>query len=153
MSQPRIRAAVAIQTPEGLLLVRHQKRDRTYWLLPGGGVEYGESATAAARREVLEETGLEVDIDELMFVAETLAPDVSRHVVHLVFRGRLLGGTLCAEQETPVDGRGRVVEAQWVPLDKVVGLVMHPPFRTQLLKALQQPLLHPPIFLENLWIH
>jgi 8-oxo-dGTP diphosphatase len=152
MSQPRIRAAVALHGPQGVLLVRHQKQDRSYWLLPGGGVEFGESATAAARRELLEETGLEVEVDELMYVAESMAPDQSRHVVHLVFRARLMGGTIAVEHEPERVGRGRVVEVQWVALDKIEALVMHPPLTNQLLEALKQPTHTPPIFFENVWI-
>ena len=46
---PRVRVAVALINEQGLLLVRHQKRERSYWLLPGGGLEFGERDLSRAR--------------------------------------------------------------------------------------------------------
>ena len=39
----RVRVAVLIRKGDQVLLVEHQKNGHKYWLLPGGGVEYGES--------------------------------------------------------------------------------------------------------------
>ena len=44
-----------------LLMVRHVHDNRDYWTFPGGGIEAGESILEAARREVLEETGILVE--------------------------------------------------------------------------------------------
>src|ERR1051325_4042675 len=50
--------SAVVLTPEGLLLQR--RSDNGLWGLPGGGVEPGESVSAAIVREVREETGLDV---------------------------------------------------------------------------------------------
>ena len=121
----RIRAAALVLRGDEVLLVRHQKGGRTYWLLPGGGVEFGEPAPEAARREVQEETGLEVEIDDLLLVAETIAPDATRHVLHLVFRADLRGG--------------RLAEARFVPLAELPGLDLHPPMAPALVEAARRP--------------
>lgn len=47
----------------------------TWWLTPGGGVDDGESIETAAVREVLEETGLQLDPDELGPVVATRVAD------------------------------------------------------------------------------
>lgn len=125
----RIRAAVILLQGEEVLLVRHQKGQDTYWLLPGGGVEYAETAPEAARREVMEETGLEVEVGDLALVAETLAPDSSRHLLHLVFGARMLGGRLQVGREA------RLAEARFVPLDALERLNLHPPMASAILSV------------------
>jgi len=53
----RIRAGVLIWRDGEVLLVRHEKGGRSYWLVPGGGVDPGETMVVAAARELIEETG------------------------------------------------------------------------------------------------
>lgn len=145
MTLPRIRAAVALENEDGVLLVRHQKGAKTYWLLPGGGVDYGEPTQEAARREMTEETGLEVEIGPLLLVGETISPDGNRHVLHLVFRGRQTGGSLRQSEDH------RVVEARFVPLEQLSELVIHPPLREPLVRALRDPA-YQGQYLGGLWI-
>ena len=75
------------------------------WTLPGGEIELGESAEAAAIRELEEETGYHVELDELLAVdIEHKEPaerwdESARHYrfVRIIFRARLTGGRLRAE--------------------------------------------------------
>lgn len=55
------------------------------WALPGGFIDYGESAEAAARREAQEETGLVVTLVEQFGVYSDPARDPRRHTLSLVF--------------------------------------------------------------------
>lgn len=59
------------------------------WTLPGGRVERGELLSAAARREVLEETGLDVEIVSLVEVVELIGDD--HHFVVHDYLARLRG--------------------------------------------------------------
>ena len=67
---PKVAVAVIVETEAGLLLLRRAQHDQAHgkWILPGGHVDRGEVVTQAARREVCEETGLEVEISRLVGV-------------------------------------------------------------------------------------
>lgn len=67
----RVRVAGLILMDDTLLLVKHVKGDKTYWLLPGGGVKLGENTTTALRREIKEEINLDGIVKDLIFVAES----------------------------------------------------------------------------------
>jgi 8-oxo-dGTP diphosphatase len=77
-----------------VLLIRRGKEPyKDHWSLPGGGVEPGETLREAVRREVLEETGLEVDVGLVAGYREGFEPD---HHVVIAFHVSVTGGELCA---------------------------------------------------------
>ncbi|MEB3222145.1 MAG: NUDIX hydrolase [Candidatus Sericytochromatia bacterium] len=117
---PRIRVGVVLQEGDALLLVEHRKGDRGYWLLPGGGLDHGETFFACAAREVREETGLLVEPERVVYLSEAIAPAGGRHIVNVFVKARVLGGTL-----TLPDG-DIISAARWVPLGELPGLVMYP---------------------------
>lgn len=60
---PRLAARVVLLSPTGrILLLRHRGPRAPFWATPGGGLEPGESFQDAARRELHEETGLELPL-------------------------------------------------------------------------------------------
>ena len=65
MTRPR--ACGALIHNKEILMVRHVEPTRSYWTLPGGGVEAGETPAEAAVREVWEETGLWVKAVRLLW--------------------------------------------------------------------------------------
>ncbi len=56
----RVGVIVFSEDEKSLLLVRHRKGNRQYWIIPGGRLEYGETFPECAVRELKEETGLDV---------------------------------------------------------------------------------------------
>ncbi len=88
-----------------VLLVEHLFHPDEPWGLPGGWVGRGESPQTAARRELLEETCLEVEIGPLVHLDRTPRP----WVLNIAFAGRLLGGEL--------DLSGELSDALWVDPD------------------------------------
>jgi len=141
-----VRAAVAVLHQGCILLVEHTKDGRCYWLLPGGGLDWGESLHEAACREVLEETGIEVTPGELMFVSETLAPDGSKHVIHLVFGATYRGGELKLPTED------RITDVRWVEVERLTEMTLHPPMQKALSKIQFRDENDDRIFLGNLWV-
>jgi ADP-ribose pyrophosphatase YjhB (NUDIX family) len=86
----RIEGAHVLATDEaGRILVVKTTYLGPGWMLPGGRVERGETPHAAAARETLEETGLEVRVDRLLLVDARKDGDVS-----FVFAGRVTGGEM-----------------------------------------------------------
>jgi 8-oxo-dGTP diphosphatase len=72
------------QPGKGVVLVE-RRFEPLGWALPGGFVEYGESAETAARREALEETGLEVTLRALLGVYSDPERDKRLHTISTVF--------------------------------------------------------------------
>jgi len=88
---PTLRVNVVIIQDDQILLTH--RNDFPIWCLPGGGVDDGESLATAAIREVLEETGLEVELTRL--VGTYSRPrwwDGGDHCI--VFTARSIGGEL-----------------------------------------------------------
>jgi ADP-ribose pyrophosphatase YjhB (NUDIX family) len=78
-----------------ILLCEHTYRKFHPWGLPGGGLEYGESPECAIKREVREETGLDVHVEKL------LSAESSKefHHVSLIYLCRIVGGSFVPNLE------------------------------------------------------
>ena len=76
-----------------VLLIR--RRDNQHWEPPGGVLELGEAIHDGLRREIREETGLDIEPDALTGVYKNM----SRGIIALVFRCKITGGQLTANDE------------------------------------------------------
>lgn len=76
-----------------LLMVSQQHEGREIWMLPGGGIEAGETALEAARREVFEETGLKIVVGDLIWHVEEVSPHRGQRFVNY-FLAKIAGGSL-----------------------------------------------------------
>src|SRR2546428_7972306 len=90
--------AVVIDGSRVLLVKRANEPLKGEWSLPGGAVEIGETLEAAIRREVREETGLDVEVGPIVDVLDRIRYDpdgrIKFHYVLVDFLCRPLCGTL-----------------------------------------------------------
>jgi len=128
--RPRVRVGVLLVREGNVLLVKHRRDNLEYWLLPGGGLDWGESIRNCAVRECKEELGLDVDVGEVIGIAESVPPQARRHIVHIALRGRILGGTEQLGQEDQ-----RLIGMSWHRLEDWTGLIFFPPMVDELLAA------------------
>jgi mutator protein MutT len=102
--------AIVLQQDEVLLVRRGNEPQKGLWSAPGGALELGESLQQGVRREVLEETGVEVRVLQLAEVFERIMTDdrgaVEYHYVLLDYLCEPVGGALSAGDDA--------AEAAWV---------------------------------------
>ena len=81
---------IIIETPGGIVLI--ERRNPPYgWALPGRFMEWGETVETCAVREAREETGLEVHLEELLYVYSDPCRDPRHHTVTTVFIASAIG--------------------------------------------------------------
>ena len=86
--------AVIVKNGKIVLIKRKEEPFQGYYALPGGFVEYGETVEAALRREVLEETGLVVEVSSLIGIYSDPHRDPRGHVVSAAFAAVIVSGEL-----------------------------------------------------------
>ncbi len=101
---------------EGERVVLIERRDGMGTALPGGGVKYGENVEEALMREVREETGLEVEVQDLLGVYSDPERDPRHHIVTVVFVCRPTGGELEADDDAEEVGWFGLEEAREMEL-------------------------------------
>lgn len=86
-----------IVDPQGkIFLAKRGKEARNEsgkWEFPGGGVEFGEALEQALVREVKEEYGFDIEVQELLDVVNHIIPDEKQHWVSPTFLCRVKNGT------------------------------------------------------------
>lgn len=117
VNRPLVGTGVAIIAEDEILLVRRANQpNQGLWAVPGGKVEYGETLAEAATREVKEETGLLVQLDEIIWVGESISDD--HHLVLIDFLGQAVGGDLQAADDAS--------ELKWVTIEDAYEMELTP---------------------------
>lgn len=98
----RLSVRAVILRDDRLLLVNAFPGPQTdLWCAPGGGAEAGTSLPDNLRREVLEETGLRIDVDAPCLINEFHNPADGFHQVDIFFRCRIVAGALHDDWRDP----------------------------------------------------
>ncbi|WP_204801718.1 NUDIX hydrolase [Mycobacterium riyadhense] len=116
-------AGIVIRDDGRVLVIKRD--DNGHWEAPGGVLELDESFEAGVRREVLEETGIEVTVERLTGVYKNL----THGIVALVYRCRPAGGEPHATEEA--------CEIRWMTKNEVQS-AMVPAFGVRVLDAFEE---------------
>lgn len=110
--------AVAIKNGKILLVKRAFEPGKGKWSIPGGLVEVGERLSEACARETEEETGIKIQVLELINAYDMIVPDeagkIEYHYVLVDFLAKPTGGTERSNVE--------VLEMKWVTYDEAKGV-------------------------------
>lgn len=90
---------VVVDGDRALIVKRAHEPRKGEWSIPGGRVELGETLVDATRREIKEETGLDVEVGAIVEVFDRVhrvEDRVRYHFVIIDYVCRIVGGTLCA---------------------------------------------------------
>ena len=121
-------AVVCRKGENGLEILLIQHKNGGHWAFPKGHVEPGESERQTAEREILEETGVRVNVDT-RFRAENrymARPDVEKLVVFFI---------AIAQEQTPVAQEGEVAVAEWVEVGEAANRLTYEQDRRILRRA------------------
>lgn len=115
-------SGICIRNDE-ILLIKHLSVGKSdiLWAPPGGGMQFGETADACLKREMLEECGLTVEMGKLLFVYEYL--DHPLHAIELFFEITDMKGELQKGFDPELDHSSQIItEVRWMPFQEIKSL-------------------------------
>lgn len=134
----RIRVCGICISQGRLLLVKHKGLgpEGQLWIPPGGGMHFGESAEECLKREVAEETGLEVKAGRFLFIHEYVQPPL--HAVELFFIAELQGGELKTGTDPELSDKEQIItDVAFLSAEEISGIEMD--LRHEMLKRYGEP--------------
>lgn len=137
VTSKRQRVAVIIIQSQKILLLYRYKNGRTYYVIPGGGIEPGESVEQAAIREVKEETNLDI-----LLAHKWWEYNNEGHLEHY-FLAAKFGGTLrLGGPELDEQSPQNIYRLEWIPLSKLKDVSLLP-------KAIKNKIISEPNILDK----
>ncbi len=121
----KTRPCAVILIDNKLLTLKYIYNKTPIFAIPGGNLEFGEKLEVALERELKEEIGLEIKVQDLLFLAEVHQQD--KDTLHCVFNAQIISGTpkLNPKETT-------ALEICWIPLDSIEDFNLYPNIKTQI---------------------
>ena len=120
---------IILDDQKRVLMVRQHHEGRDIWMVPGGGIEEGETSSQAGVREVLEETGLQVEMGKLIWHVEEVSEKRGQRFVNF-FLAQLVGGNLELGSDPEFDENSQVLrEVRFMSREEMCHLeVLYPEY-------------------------
>ena len=126
--------AVIVQDGRAVIVQRGGEPLKGHWSIPGGVVELGETLRQAAAREAVEETGLVVEVGEVLEVFDSIVPDAAGktqyHCVLIDF--------LCTVVVGDVRPGSDAADVRWIAREELEGFEMQDTAKKVVRKALEK---------------
>jgi len=129
----RVRVSGICTLDDQILMVCHKSLGAKgeLWAPPGGGMNFGETATETLKREFLEETNLEIAVGSLIFVNEYFESPL--HCVELFFEVNIINGILNKGIDPELQTNEQIIKdvqfLSWEKLAQFDPLIVHSAFR------------------------
>ncbi|MEC0180070.1 NUDIX hydrolase [Paenibacillus peoriae] len=107
---------------EEILMVNNQGSS---WSLPGGAVEIGEPLEQAVIRETKEETGLTIEVENIVAVNEAFFKEKGHHALFITFKAKIIKGEISIQDENEISG------VEWVGIQRANELMPYHPTGVQ----------------------
>ncbi|MFA6888381.1 MAG: NUDIX domain-containing protein [Candidatus Woesearchaeota archaeon] len=127
MTTQQIGVKAIIEQDNKILLIKRSakyKHLEAAWDIPGGRTEFGEDPIDGLRREIKEETNLELDEIKQILDASTVFKNEEKHIVRITY--------LCTVKETNVQLSHEHTDMQWVPKEELKNIE----FKDKILKKI-----------------
>lgn len=133
-----VRPAICIVENEKLLTMRYRYGSTDVYNLPGGNLEFGEKMTECLTRELHEELQIEVEVGEMLCLADVFIEEKQKQTLHTIFQGKITSGvpTLNPTETTALG-------IHWLPIEELQTVHLYPAIGIELLKAIRNELPNP----------
>lgn len=128
-----IHVNTVIGDEEGRVLLVREKKEKVFdkLNLPGGHLEVGEELVAGAKREAMEEVGVEIEIEGLIGIYSSRGEN---HYLNFVFAGKIIKGI-------PVANKNEINECGWYTMQEILELpeeqILNPEKLKKVMRAYQ----------------
>lgn len=117
----RVRICGLVEQDEKLLMINHLGVSKTdFWAPPGGGLNFGETAEECLKREVLEETGLEIKVGSFLFACELIR--LPLHAIELFFVIEAAAGRLKTGRDPEAGSPSIIKQAKFMSWGEINAL-------------------------------